>query len=92
MDLTSIASVAALVVVITEYFKKIVKLDGFLIQLTAWIISVVLGFLASYFNLGMFAGMGSIEVLVNGILIGFVANGIFDIELVKKILAALKLR
>lgn len=87
----SLAALVPLVVLISAFINKKLNLSGFLKQLIAWVISILLCFVGWYFNLGMFAGLVWWVVLVYGFAVGLAANGFFDIGLIQAILKGLKL-
>ena len=87
----SLAALVPLVVLIAAFINKKLNLSGFLKQLVAWVISILLCYVGWYFNLGMFAGLVWWVVLVYGFAVGLAANGFFDIELIQAILKGLKL-
>lgn len=90
MDMLTLVTVlAGLVVPIAELIGgKLLKLDGNKAQLVSWAIGVLLG-----------AGAGALGFAPNplqggmaGFLAALVANGVFTMDQVKKLLEALKLR
>ena len=87
----SLAALVPLVVLIAAFINKKLNLSGFLKQLVAWVISILLCFVGWYFNLGMFAGLVWWVVLIYGFAVGLAANGFFDIGLIQAILKGLKL-
>ena len=87
----SLAALVPLVVLIAAFINKKLNLSGFLKQLVAWAISILLCFVGWYFNLGMFAGLVWWVVLIYGFAVGLAANGFFDIGLIQAILKGLKL-
>ena len=87
----SLAALVPLVVLIAAFINKKLNLSGFLKQLVAWVVSILLCFVGWYFNLGMFAGLVWWVVLIYGFAVGLAANGFFDIGLIQAILKGLKL-
>lgn len=59
-------------------------------QITSWFVAVGLAFLAQWMGWGIFVGEGAAATLLNGLGIGLVANGIFDVSFVQAILEGLK--
>ncbi len=87
--LALITTLAGLVVPIAEFIGgKLLKLDGAKARLLSWLIGVLLGLGAG--------AIGLAPDLMQGALIGFlaalVANGVFTMDQVKRLLEALKLR
>jgi hypothetical protein len=60
--------------------------------LQSWVISVILGVVATWVKIGIFSEMDWKGGLVIGIVSGLVANGVFDISVVKRVLEFIKLR
>lgn len=87
----SLAALVPLVVLVAAFINKKLNLSGFLKQLVAWVVSILLCFVGWYFNLGMFAGLVWWVVLIYGFAVGLAANGFFDIGLIQAILKGLKL-
>lgn len=85
----TLAAFCPLVIFITEWIKKYIKVSGGLNQLFSWLISIGLAFVGWGLQLGMFAGIEWYVVIVYGIAAGLVCNGIFDIKLVQDILNAI---
>lgn len=90
--ITTISIMAAIATVLSEYLSKLTKAEGFLAQLESWVVSVALVFVASFLGISVFATLGTLPLIVYGVLIGFVSNGLFDIPWVKAILDLIKAR
>jgi len=89
--LGSLAGVAAVTVFLAAVVNTLFGFTGFLKQLTAWIIAIILLVVGNFVNMGFMAELNWFHTIIYGLAAGFVANGIFDIELVKTILKALKI-
>lgn len=88
----SLAGVAAGSVFISALLIKWLKVEkGWVKQLVSWIAPVALFVVGNLLNIGFMAEFTWLMTVVYGLGAGLVSNGIFDIELVKAILAALKL-
>jgi len=87
--LGSLAGVAAVTVFLAAALNTLLKTSGFVKQLVAWIIAIVLLVAGNLVNLGFMAELNWLHTLAYGIAAGFVANGIFDIALVKLLLQAI---
>ena len=87
--LGSLAGVAAVTVFLAGAVNTLLKTTGFIKQLIAWIIAIILLVVGNLVNLGFMAEMNWLHTLVYGIAAGFLANGIFDIALVKLLLQAI---
>jgi hypothetical protein len=86
----SLAAIIAVVPVITEALKKAFKADfGAWPQIISWLVSIALCMLGYFLNLGMFEGVQWYYALAAGFGCGLASNGVFDIELVQKILEAI---
>jgi multisubunit Na+/H+ antiporter MnhB subunit len=59
---------------------------GWFRQVTSWVVSAGLCFLAMAFNLGMFQGFSVTYTIGYALATGLVSNGIFDIGLVQTLL------
>lgn len=89
----SIAGLAAAVLLVTEFVKKQFKFTGFGSQFISWMIAVAFGFVGWWFNWGMFvAELQWHQVLLLSFGAGLVANGIFDLAIVKALLKGIGLR
>ena len=88
----SVLVLSGLVVLISEWLSKFTKLQRNWSRLQSWVISVILGVVATWIKIGIFSEMDWKGGLVIGIVSGLVANGVFDISIVKKILEFIKLR
>ena len=86
----SLAALAAVVVPATEFIKRILKSSGGWTKFLSWIVSIGLAFAGWYFDFGVLADLDILFVVIYGVAAGLVANAVFDIEMVKGILKALK--
>ena len=89
--LASLAGVAAVTVFLAAFLNTLLKTQGFVKQLVAWIISILLLVVGNLLNMGFMAELNWLHTIVYGIAAGFISNGIFDLETVKAILRALKI-
>ena len=87
--LVSLTGIAALTVFLAAKLNTLLKASGFIKQLVAWIIAIILLVVGNLVNMGFMAEMNWLHTLVYGIAAGFLANGIFDIALVKLLLQAI---
>jgi hypothetical protein len=85
----SIGSVVGLVILITEFIKKHIKVEGGIYQLFSWLVGIILCLIGWFLKLGIFQGIEWYETVAYGLGVGLVANGIFDIEIVKALLKAI---
>ena len=90
--ITNVAIMAAVVVIGSEYLSKLTKAGGFWAQFQSWALGVILAWIASYVGIGIFTNVTLFSVLLYGLLIGLVANGIFDIPFSKTVLEWIKAR
>jgi len=88
----SVLVLSGLVVLVSEWVSKFTKLHGNWSRLQSWVISVILGVVATWVKIGIFSEMDWKGGLVIGIVSGLVANGVFDISVVKRVLEFIKLR
>lgn len=89
--LSTFAAFAGCVLVLTSLVNKLFKLTGALKQYLSWGVAVIVGYAGFFLKLGIFAGVHWYTVLLYSLLFGLGANGLFDWELIRKILFALKL-
>lgn len=59
-------------------------------QITSWVVSIALVFIGQVKSVGIVAELNTLWTVINGIAVGLVANGVFDITLVQSILTFLK--
>lgn len=86
----SVLVVVPAVVFVAGLVNNVIKASGFGKQLIAWIVSVAFALIGFWLDLGIFAPLLNIgQAILLGVLIGFGANGIFDIPLIQQIIAAL---
>lgn len=90
--LNSIMILSGIVVVLSEWLSKYTKLDGKWARLQSWVVSALIGVSATWLNVGVFSDMDWKGGLIMGIISALVANGIFSIEMVKKLLETIKVR
>ena len=92
---TDLLLLAGFVTLVSEFiFGKLLKVSGTVAQVGSWVVAEAVTFF------GFFTGVGGIltdvtqiwVVAVYGLAAGLVANGIFDINIVKALLEFLKLR
>ena len=89
--LGSLAGVAAVTVFLAAFVNTLLKTSGFIKQLVAWIIAILLLVVGNLVNMGFMAELTWLNTIIYGVATGFVANGIFDVEFVKTVLRALKI-
>lgn len=89
--LGSLAGISAVTVFLAAALNTLLKTEGFWKQLVAWGISIILLVAGNLVNMGFMAELNWFHTIIYGVAAGFVANGIFDIELVRALLRALKI-
>jgi amino acid transporter len=87
--LASLAGVAAVTVFLSAAVNALFKTTGFIKQLVAWIIAIVLMIVGNLVNLGFMANLTWLNTIIYGVAAGFLANGIFDLPFVLSILKAI---
>jgi len=87
--LGSLAGVAAVTVFLAAFLNTLFKTAGFMKQIVAWLVALVLIIVGNLVNIGFMAELSWLNTIIYGVAAGLVANGFFDIELVKMILRAL---
>ena len=88
----SVLTLSGLVILVNEWLSKYTKVQGNRSRFQSWLISVIFGVLASWIKIGIFSEMDWKGGLAIGIVSGLVANGVFDISVVKRVLEFIKLR
>ena len=89
--LASLAGVAAVTVFLAAFVNTLLKTSGFVKQIVAWIIAILLLVVGNLVNMGFMAELNWLHTIVYGVVAGFISNGIFDLETVRAILRALKI-
>lgn len=89
--LGSLAGVSALTVFLASAVNRLFSFSGFIKQLVAWVIAVIILFLGNLVNLGFMAELNWWHTLIYGLAAGFIANGLFDVEFMKTLLKVLKI-
>ncbi|HEX3075150.1 MAG TPA: hypothetical protein VHP30_16160, partial [Ignavibacteriales bacterium] len=87
----SIPALASAVVILTQAVKKLVTFAGDSAQYVSWAVSLLLGAAGYIFNWGIFESVSWYVGLVYAFAAALIANGLFDWEIVKSVLKALKL-
>jgi hypothetical protein len=89
--LGSLAGIAAVTVFLAATMNKLFKFEGFIKQVTAWVIAILLMVIGNLVNLGFMAEMNWLHTIIYGVAAGFISNGIFDIAFVRLVLQTLKI-
>jgi len=88
----TLAAFAAIIVPITALLNRVFKInEGFVKQFLSWGVSLILAFIANIIGLGIFDGLVWYEVTLYAFGGALIANGIFDINVIKLILGAIGL-
>lgn len=88
----SIMTLSALVIVGSEWLSNYTKADGKWARLQSWAVAIILGIVSTWLNIGIFNDMSWKGGAIIGIVSALVANGIFTIDMIKKVLETLKIR
>jgi uncharacterized YccA/Bax inhibitor family protein len=84
---SSLAYIAALTAFLAAFFNGLLKVTKkFVKQLVAWAIGIILLIASNLLNFGYAAEQPILLSAVHGLAVGLVANGIFDIPIIKTIL------
>jgi len=87
----SMAGVAAVTTFLAALLNGLMKVEKkFVKQLVAWFIAILLLVVTDLFNFGFAAEFSILKAVLYGVGTGLVANGIFDIPVVKAILDAVE--
>jgi hypothetical protein len=87
----TLAGIAALTVFLAGVLNGLLKVSKKIVkQLVAWLIAIVLSVVANVVNMGFLAEATWLMTVLYGFGAGLVANGIFDVTVVKAIIAAIE--
>jgi len=88
----TLAAAAGLVVILAGYVNTHVfsTASATVKQIVSWVLAIVVAFVGQIKGLGVFASTDVIWTVLNGLGVGLVANGIFDVGLVQSILEFIK--
>ena len=90
--LGSLVGIAAVTVFLTAAVNTLLKVQkGWIKQVVAMIVSLVLLGIGNVINMGFMAELNLWHTIVYGLAGGLLANGIFDITLIRAILRLLKI-
>jgi hypothetical protein len=85
---------SGLVTIITGYLNTHVPFlknaNGTIKQLVSWAVAILVVFVGQLKAVGMVAELNTLWTAITGVAVGLIANGIFDINLVKAILSFIK--
>lgn len=87
----SIPALATAIVILTQAVKKLVAFTGDSAQYVSWGVSLILGAAGYVFHWGIFESVTWYVGLLYAFAAALIANGLFDWEIVKSVLKALKL-
>lgn len=85
--LQSFAALALALPLVVDFFKLKLKLQGLTLQILSWGIGVIIGFIAWWLNIGIFAGLVWWQVLAVGVGASLAANGVADTGIIRTILS-----
>lgn len=86
----SLGGLVAAVLAVTQMAKNIFKSLGNRTKYLSWLISLLLSCTGYLLNLGLFEGMSFGWMLLYALSAGLVANSVFDLHIIKGLLALLK--
>ena len=89
--LGSLAGIAAVTVFLAAAVNTLLKTKGFMKQLVAWLIAIILLAIGNLVNMGFMAEFSWLNTIIYGVAAGFLSNGIFDLNIIQLILEALKI-
>lgn len=85
------AGLAALGTFVSGFFNGLLKVtNGFVRQLIAWAVCILLALLGNLVNLGFLAESGWLITVIYGLGAGLAANGIFDVPVIHAFILALE--
>lgn len=89
MFLATLAGVSVLTVFVAGTINTLLKTEGFVKQLVAWVVCILLLVGGNLLNMGFMSELTWLNTVAYGVAGGFVANGIFDVPTVLAILKAI---
>ena len=85
----TLATFAGIIIPVTSFLNKEFRISiPWVKQLLSWIVSLVLGLIAVFFDWGIFVGAEWYIAIVYCLAAGLIANGIFDIVIIRSVLKA----
>lgn len=95
---SSLGSISAFNVIMSEYLITALKVDGKLMkQIVTWSSSMLLSLIGFIFGFGMFADYGTITsasgwiyTVITGVGLGLISNGIYEIDIIKNFIKGVK--
>ena len=89
----TLAGIAAVTVFVSGFFNTILGIGKKIWrQVMAWLVAIILVSAGNLFNIGFVSEFPWLTTLIYGLAAGLVANGFFDINIVKAILEWLNLK
>ena len=87
----TLAGIAALTTFVAGVLNGLLKVTKtFVKQLVSWVAAILLAVLANLINLGFLAGSTWLMTILYGFGAGLVANGLFDVAIVKALILAIE--
>ena len=87
----TLAGIAALTVFVGGFLNGLLKVTKNVVkQLVAWLVAILLAVVANLVNFGFLAEATWIMTVIYGFGAGLVANGIFDVAIVKALIVAIE--
>lgn len=84
--LMSFGTFVAAIPLLIDFLNSIIKLSGLPLQILSWCIGLVMGILAHFLGLGIFAELSLLSTLLVSIGASLAANGLADTGLIRTIL------
>jgi len=88
----SLALLAGLVTILTGYLNThmLKTASSTIKQIVSWVVSVALVYVGYLKGIGIAETATILDVALNGLAVGLIANGVFDVTLVQSILTFIK--
>jgi len=87
----TLAGIAALTVFVGGFLNGLLKVTKNVVkQLVAWVVAILLAVVANLVNFGFLAEATWLMTVIYGFGAGLVANGIFDVAIVKALIVAIE--
>ena len=89
----TLAGIAAVTVFVSGFFNTLLRIGSKIWrQVVAWLVAIILVSAGNLFNIGFVSDFPWLTTLIYGFAAGLVANGFFDINIVKALLEWLNLK
>ncbi|RKE02307.1 hypothetical protein [Marinifilum flexuosum] len=86
----TVPGLVSLVIIVTQFLKKLLKTEGVKTQILSWIIALALSCVGYFLQLGIFVGAAWYWIIIYAAAAGLIANGIATKHVVEAVLNLIK--